>query len=141
MLVGVVLAFVLLLTAWVLVLLGVGFVLTSFYFYLTTHIGPILSAFICGLIIFILALILIGLVTLFKKMKVSKTKSQVKSAIPDVFSIISKHFGKSILGIGAAGFLLGFSKEARETLINSCCSLFKKYIEEINDKSDDDKRH
>ena len=65
----------------------------------------------------------------------------MKSTFPDIFSLISKRFGKSILGVGAAGFLLGFSKEAREMLINSCCSLFKKYIEEINEKSEDDKRH
>lgn len=131
---------ILLCIAWILVLLGLGFVIISLYFYLTTHLGPAASALICGLVVIIIAASLVFLLRIFSKIKASQTKTKIKSTVPDVLSLIDKYFGASVLTVATLGFLVGFSKEVRKTLVDGVCVIVKKYVGHVTKNSCDDKK-
>lgn len=70
---------VLLCLVWILVLLGLGFVIVSLYPYLSIHLSTALVALTWGLIVLLVAISSMFLLKIGGKNKASRTKAQLKS--------------------------------------------------------------
>lgn len=127
---------VLLCLVWILVvLLGLGFVIVSLYLYLNIHFSTALVALTCGLIVLLVAISSVFLLKILSKNKASRTKAQLKSTTPNIFALIDKYFGVSILGLGVVKFLVDFSKEIRKTFVNRLVIALKSYANYVNKKT------
>jgi hypothetical protein len=114
--------------AFVLVLVGVGFFISSLYFYLLNAFhNPAIAASFCGLGLLLLAIFLLLIVlliksSLFKWKKPARLKAQFQAVREDpageTLQLIKKYPFRSVAAAVASGFALGFFPKLRNSLID-----------------------
>ncbi|MEM7008100.1 MAG: phage holin family protein [Thermodesulfobacteriota bacterium] len=112
--------------AFILVILGIGFLVWSSYLYLNTVVNPYLAALLSGLIAIVLAgaLVLIGsMISKSPGTKETKDSGQSKANFVDSTEVIEQYPLESGLMAMAAGFIAGSSPESRKVLTELFVSL------------------
>lgn len=137
---NILLALVIFCIAWILVLLGLGFLTLSLYFYLITHFSPFISALLCGLFILVIACSLLLILKIFRHIKISRIKKlKIQSTAPSLGFILDKYFKESIIAAAIFGFLVGFSKKIRNSTLEYLNIFIKENFDNSSSKKKNDK--
>jgi hypothetical protein len=117
--------------ALILIIVGVGFFISSLYLYLAAAFNDSkLATFFCGLALLLIAILLLLIAILIKaklfKFKAPKVKAKLE-AIRDnpgaeALHLVQKYpFRSAFVALGS-GFLLGFSPKLRDSLIDGAAT-------------------
>lgn len=122
----IVLIIILSMVAFILVLVGVGFLISSLYFYFLTIVASkTLAALFCGAAFLLIAILLLLIAVLIKsslfKFKAPKLQAKLKSITDDpaaeALNIVKEYPFRSAFVAVTSGFVLGLCPKLRDSLI------------------------
>lgn len=126
MLLKIILMIALSVVALILIIVGVGFFISSLYLYLVTAFhNTTLATFFCGLAIILLAILLLLVVLLikssllkFKAPKFQQVQEKIEEIKGDPLHLVQQYPFRSAFIAVASGFVVGFCPKLRDSLID-----------------------
>ncbi|MBI2487478.1 MAG: hypothetical protein HYW01_11095 [Deltaproteobacteria bacterium] len=113
--------------SWILIIVGLMFIIWALYLYLSTFLSPYITALITGLTTLLVACCLVWSTKLImrKERKAHEQKAESKEVLRNISSVVQDYPLETALAVVALGFLLGTSSKSREALAESIIWLHK----------------